>query len=262
MNYRSSVFFFSLLLFSLSLSGKDVPPPSNALVTDFAGVLSPGESAALERKLLAYNDSTSTQIAVVLDRSLEGDDLFDYSFRLAEAWGIGRRGKDNGVLLYVAFQERKIIFQTGYGAEGFLPDALAKRIIENVLAPAFRQQRYFEGLDGATDIVMQLGSGEYESEGADEATGGIPVFALLLIFLIIIIVLSSLFGGGGDDGGCFCGGRYDMDPPRRGRRGGGWVIFPGGGMGCGMGGGGGFGGGGFGGFGGGGFGGGGASGGW
>jgi uncharacterized protein len=259
---RANILIFLLALTAAAASpqlawAKDIPRPSSTLVTDYAGLLSAQERAALERKLVAYNDSTSTQIAIVIDRSLEGEDLFDYSYRLADAWGIGRKGKDNGLLIYIALEERKIIIQTGYGVEGFLPDAIAKRIISTVITPAFRQQQYYRGLHEATDIIMRLGAGEYAAQ--EEAMNPVTAFVILLILLIAVIVFFSLIGGGGSDGGYFGGGRYDMDrglPRRRG----GWIIIPGGGGFGGLGGGGG--GGGFGGFGGGGFGGGGASGGW
>ncbi len=254
---RLFLLLFVFSLFAGPLAGKEVPPASGTLVTDYARLLNPQERAALERKLVAYDDSTSTQIAVVIDQSLEGEEIFDYSLRLAEAWGIGRSGKDNGVLLYIAFADRKMYIQTGYGAEGFLPDAIAKRIIETIIIPAFRQERYYAGLDRATDIIMQLGSGEYVNDGGGEE--GIPVILVILLLLVVVVVLMSLFGGGGDDGGYFGGGRYDMDHGLPRRRGGTIIIPGGGGWG---GGGGGFGGGGFGGFGGGGFGGGGAGGSW
>lgn len=262
MNVRPRLLTVLFVIFiSFPLVGKEVPPPSNTLVTDYIGLLSPQEQAALESKLVAYDDSTSTQIAVVIEASLEGDDLFDYTIRLVEQWGIGQEGKDNGILLYIAFQDRKVIIQTGYGAEGFLPDALAKRIIENVIKPSFRNERYYAGLDRSTDIIMDLGSGEYTNEGGRRESEGIPLFAIIIILAVIVIVFYSLANDDDDDGGYWGGGRYDMDPRRKRRRGG-WIFLPGGGGSFGGGGGGGFGGGGFGGFGGGGFGGGGASGSW
>ena len=249
------------------------PPQPPRLVNDYTNTLKPTELEVLERKLVAYDDSTSTQIAIVIENSLHGDDIFDYSFRLAEKWGIGRAGKDNGVLIYIALQDRKLYIQTGYGAEGFLPDALAKRIIDQVIVPNFRKQRYFEGLDRATDIIMKLGSGEYTNDDLGEQDG-FPVAALvfIIVFSLIIIVISMAAQGGG----YYKGGKYDA--------GGGWMIFGPGGWwhedddddkhrrrrrrrsswwdSWNGGGGGGFGGGGFGGFGGGGFGGGGAGGSW
>lgn len=243
------------------LMAKEVPPAPNPpkLVNDFVGVLSSGEVQALEQKLVAYDDSTSTQIAIVIEETIDGDDVFEYSHRLATAWGIGRQGKNNGILIYVALADRKLWIQTGYGTEGFLPDAMAKRIIERIIAPNFRNQNYYNGLDEATGAIMQLGSGEYVNEDTGEG-GGFP-FAVLIILAIIFIVIVIIIGksGGGGGGGYNRGGRYNS--------GGGWIFFPptggggwsGGGGGSGWSGGG---GGGFGGFGGGGFGGGGAGGSW
>lgn len=244
--------FFGVFAFA-----KQVPAKSNRLVNDYVGLLSAGERNALEKKLVAYDDSTSTQIAIVIEESLEGDDLFDYTVRLAQEWGIGRDGKDNGLLVYVAMAERQIRIQTGYGVEGVLPDALARRIIDTQIVPAFRQKRYYDGLNRATSTVITIASGEYTNDNID-INGGIPIdLILLLIFIIIIFIIIANRNDDGDDGGYYRDGRYHG--PRR--RGGGTIWIPGGGGGF-PGGGGGFGGGGFGGFGGGGFGGGGAGGSW
>lgn len=256
-----------LLSFSFGLAQKNIPPKPNTLVNDYIGLLQNNERQALERKLVAYDDSTSIQIAVVIDNSLEGEAAFDYSYRLAEAWGIGSGETNNGILLYIAYQDRELFIQTGYGAEGFLPDALAKRIIENIIKPNFRNGAYYQGIDRATSTIMQLGSGEYR---ADElpGEGGIPAYVIIIGLFLLVIVVFSLLGNSddwGDGGGYYGGGRYDYDDYGRGRRhrrGGGWIVIPGGGGWSGGGGGGGFGGGGFGGFGGGGFGGGGAGGSW
>ncbi len=248
----------------LSSYAKQVPPKPNRLVVDYAGVLSRAEFQALERKLEAYNDSTSTQIAVVLDKSLEGENPFEYSYRIAEKWGIGQRGKDNGVLIYVAVEDHKIFIQTGSNVEGALPDAIVKRIIENVLVPKFRRGRFYQGLSRATTMIMGLLSGEFSMN-----TGGEPfpmeAFVFLFLFLIAVIAIVSYLvwrckktGNCGDDdgGGYYRGGTY------RSGRGGRWIIGGGSFGGGGFSGGGGFGGGGFGGFGGGGFSGGGAGGSW
>lgn len=260
-----SVWLLLALFSTIVLQAKEPPrrPVPPRLVNDYTGTLAPGEAAALEQKLVAYNDSSSTQIAIVMEQSTEGDDIFDYSLRLAEAWGVGRKGKDNGILIYIALQDRKLYIQTGYGAEGFLPDALAKRIIENVIKPAFREGRYYAGLNGATDIIMKLGSGEYTADQLQGGDEGFP-WASIVIIILLLFILSWIFQRRGphrnddddDDGGYWRGGRYDTRPR------GGWMVFPGGGGFGGGGGGFGGGGGGFGGFGGGGFGGGGAGGGW
>lgn len=268
---RIKITTFSLLCLFLTfaVSGQnEIPPRPNPprLVNDFANMLSPSEAAALERKLVAYNDSTSTQIAIVSIPTLNGADRFDYSIRLAKEWGIGQENNDNGILLFISLQDRYIGFQTGYGTEGFLPDAMAKRIIENIIKPAFRANRYYEGLDKATDIVMQLGSGEYEAEPTRRsAKGGRSMFVILIALFIMMAIISASQDRKDDDddeGGYWREGRYDKR--RRSGWGGGWIFLPGGGRS--HGGFGGFGGGnsggGFGGFGGGDFGGGGAWGEW
>lgn len=248
-----------------------VPATSDRLVNDGASMLSQRERQALENKLVGYDRETSTQIAVVTETSLRGGDEFERALCYFEAWGIGgSRENSNGVLIYVAEQDRKIRIMTGYGVEGFLPDAIARRIIDQIITPAFRQGRYYDGLNRAADAIIDYGRGEYTNEGGGSA-GDSNFFAMLIIIgflLLIIVVLGAISrhdDDDDDDGGYWREGRYD-DPDRRSHRRrrsrGGWIIMPGGGGGWSSGGGGGFGGGGFGGFGGGLTGGGGAGGGW
>jgi uncharacterized protein len=265
MNYPTTfrtvhkIFLTGLLVLAalLAQSQKEIPAPPNPprLVNDFAGMLSSGEVQQLENKLVAYNDSTSTQIAIVIEKSTEGEDIFDYSYRIAESWGVGGGENDNGVLIYVAQNDRNVRIQTGYGVEHFLPDVMAKRIIENIIVPYFKRGDYYGGLDRATDVMIQLGNGEYEGTGPGKKEFPVGLIILLIIFFVIIfIIIAKNSDSGGGYGG---GGRYERDR-------GGWIILgPGGGGGWNSGGGGGgFGGGGFGGFGGGSFGGGGAGGSW
>ncbi len=261
-SYRILLISILSLLYVAGLQSKEIPrrPNPPRLVNDYVQILAPVEREALEQKLVAYDDSTSTQIAIVIERSLEGEAIFDYSYELATSWGIGGP-EDNGLLIYVAVSDRKIFIQTGYGVEGFLPDAMIDRIIKNIIVPAFRENRYYKGLNEATDVIIQLGSGEYKNENPGQKGEGFPPLAALIIIVVLIIIIYSLFNNGGDGGGYYGGGRYD--DYHRGR-GGGWIFLPGGGFG-GSRGGGGFGGGssgGFGGFGGGDFGGGGAGGEW
>lgn len=271
--FRSIFTIFFLCFSFLAIGQKQTPPSTNALVNDFAGLMNRQEVAQLERKLRDYALETSTQIAIVTETSLEGEDPFEYSYRLAREWGIGGGEYNNGVLIFIAEQEREIRIQTGFGAEGFLPDALAKRVIENIISPAFRQGKYYDGLNRATSAIMDLGRGEYTGEGQQpdsrDAKGGVPAILVIAVLIFLIIVFSRMGNNDDDDdddGGYYRGGRYGQYPRRR-RRGGGWIFMPGPWIGGGgSGGGGGFGGlgggGGFGGFGGGDFGGGGAGGSW
>lgn len=273
------IILVTLLIGSMAqiLEAKQVPerPSPPQLVNDLAGMLSPQEQRALERKLVAYNDSTSTQIAVVIENSLEGDDIFSYTVQLAESWGIGQRGKDNGILVFVASGDRQLRILTGYGVEGFLPDAAAKRIVDAVIVPKFKEGRFYQGLNEGTNVIMKLGSGEYTADDMTRTreSEGIPPIVIFIFIIFIFFLISNMqqrrygsspYDDDDDDGGYYRGGRYDRMPRRTTRSGGGgWIFLPGGGGGgFGPSGGGGFDGGGFGGFGGGSFGGGGAGGSW
>jgi uncharacterized protein len=250
-----------LLLAQLVTQAQGIPPRPNPprLVNDLAGMLQPQQVAQLERKLVAYNDSTSSQIAVVTVPTLGNYDIAGYAQQLYESWGIGQKNNNNGVLILVAQQERKVRIQPGYGLEGAIPDALAKRIITNTITPAFKEDRYYEGLDRSTDQLIALAKGEYKadpatqsrpSRGREDSSGSGIGFWLIIAVLILFILLRNRGGGsGGRRNRGFGGG---MIPPIIfGDFSGGRGVFGGGG-----------GGGGFGGFGGGSSGGGGASGDW
>ena len=241
---------FALLWFATgnisAQNNKDLPPKPNPprLVNDFANVLSAGEIQQLESKLVAYNDSTSTQITIVILPSVD-DDIAEFGARLGDYWGIGRKQKDNGILITIAMQSHGVNIATGRGAEGAVPDVTAKRIIEDYISPNFKQQNYYQGLDKATTAIMQAMAGEFK--GSPPAAGNNKAyFILAIVFLILVFSVMSGNGKGGS-------GHYGST--------GFWpLLFMGGGSGSGGGFGGG--GGGFGGFGGGSFGGGGASGSW
>lgn len=265
MKLKLKILSLLLLTATVLVGQKQIPDRTTKAVNDFARMLAPSQVNSLENKLRQYQRETSTAIVIVTESSLEGDDAFDYSNRLAHGWGIGTADNDNGILIYVAKNDRKIQIQTGYGAEGFLPDAMAKRVIDNIISPAFRQGDFYKGLNDATSAIMEMGRGEYdapppEAGGKKKAKGGTPAIFIILVLIVLIIIFSRMGGGDGDDddGGYYRGGRYDEKRRRRRRGGGGWIFFPGGFGGGGFGGG----DGGFGGFGGGGFGGGGAGGDW
>ncbi len=256
------IIFFISSFFGNIFSKELLPKPKSAIV-DYTGILNRSQLDYLKRKLKTFNDTSSTAIVVVIDKSLEGEDIFDYSYRLASNWGIGSKGKDNGVLMYIAFNDRKIFIQSGSGLEGVLPDAVLKRIIQNVIRPAFKNNQYFKGINKSTDIIISLVSGEFTADDYVQNDDYIALLFLLVFLVIFAIIIYSIFkckksGDCNDGGGYYDGGRYNT-----GRRGG-WIIGGGGfgGSSGGFSGGGGFGGGGFGGFGGGGFSGGGAGGGW
>ena len=239
-------------VFSLSnLWAQTFPEKPNPprLVNDFANVLSGSEQATLERKLVAYDDSTSTQIAIVIIETLDGAEVGSYAAELGEKWGIGTKQNHNGVIILMAKKERKVTIRTGYGVEEKLGAIITKRIIDEDLIPNFKQGNFYEGFDAATDEMIARLSGMYVNNNPRSHREGIPPWVILLIIIIIVFILPIIFRGGGGGGGTTYGGR-------------GIRTWGGGGFGGFSGGGGSGSGGGFGGFGGGGFSGGGSSGSW
>jgi uncharacterized protein len=265
---RYLLFLFTLLV-SLNIAkgqNADIPDTTNPprLVTDFAGFLSSEEVNGLENKLLEYNNTSSTQIAVVIVKSLNGYEPSDFGTRIIEKWGIGQKGKDNGILLLVkpktADEDGKVAISTGYGVEHLVTDALARSIIDKEIIPAFKNGNNYRGIDNAVNTLISLTRGEftadqYMAQGKQKKSGK----GLLVIIIIIIIAIFSLFGNKG--GGSHMSSKGDLPfwilmgmMGSRGSRGSFGGFSGGGGFGGG--------GGGFGGFGGGSGGGGGASGSW
>lgn len=265
--FKKILLVFSLVL-TCSLSwAQEFPAKPTTLVTDYTNTLTESQKRILEMKLVAFDDSTSTQVAVVLIKSVGDYDINEYGTMLGRKWGIGQQGKNNGILVLVAIDDHKITIQTGYGAEGALPDAITNQIIQQDIKPHFKQGDYFGGLDLATDHIIKYTKGEYKADPnrkkkEKDNGGGSAGFIIIIVIVILIIVFKNRGGGGG---GQIIGRRGGANPfwwflagnmlGNSGRGGSDWGGFSGGG---GSGGG----GGGFGGFGGGSFGGGGSSGSW
>ena len=195
-NYCLSRFMYKIrILFSLLccllattlVKADDFPQRSNTLVTDYTNTLSPGEKQALEQKLVVFNDSTSTQVAVVVMGSVGGYDIAEYATRLYNQWGIGQKEKNNGVLILVSKEDRKVFIATGHGIEGVLPDALCKRIINNEIVPNFKNGNFYGGLDAATNSIMSIVKGEYSADYYMKRNKqGPPLLAILLILFIFL----------------------------------------------------------------------------
>jgi uncharacterized protein len=258
-----------LFVAMVAINAQDIParPDPPRLVNDFAGVLTPEEIQILESKLVTFNDSSSTQITVVIVKSLNGYEKSEFARLIGEQWGVGQKGKNNGAVMVVkpkyARDKGEVVIQTGYGLEGVIPDALAKRIVDNEMIPNFKTGNYFAGIDQATNTMISLAKGEYTADQYAKSKGKkSSLFALLIPLAILIIVLTMIRGGRGRGMSVgknvpFWTALFLLGSMGRGHSGS-WSDFSGGGGG-GFGGGG---GGGFGGFGGGSFGGGGAGGSW
>jgi uncharacterized protein len=245
----STLLLIAILAFGGRLNAANFPerPSPARLVNDFAKILSDADGQQLEAKLVAYDDSTSTQIAIVTLKDLAGMDISGYAIELAGKWEIGQKGKDNGILILVSMANpRGIFIATGYGIEQYVPDVIAKRIIEEHILPRFKNEDYYGGLEIGTSDLIELLSGTFKGFEKQKKSKGIPPLVILIIIIGIVIIISRFNKGGMNNRG------YTRTF--------GGPFF--GGLGAGGFGGGSSGGGGFGGFGGGGFGGGGAGGNW
>lgn len=254
MKWTKYTYTFLLLVLSTIALTQDIPPKPNPprLVNDYTGTLTADQQQALERKLVAFDDSTSTQISVVIVPTLNGEDVADYALELGRKWGIGGKENNNGVILLIAKKDRKLNISPGYGLEGALTDVTAKHIIDDVIVPSFKGEDYYRGIEEGTDVIIKAVTGKYKAP-ANYRKKNRPFGIGKIIILIIIIIIFSAFGSRGG-GGSFMS--------RRGTRGISGPILWGSFLGGGSSGGGGSSSGGFGGFGGGSFGGGGASGSW
>jgi uncharacterized protein len=259
---KKSILLFLLVLFAGAGFAQEFPAKPNKLVNDYTGTLSAAQVQQLEDKLVAFDDSTSIQIAIAMVKSVGDYDINEYTLELGRKWGVGTK-KNTGIMIVVGLGDRKISMQTGYGLEGALPDVYTKRIIENDIKPYFKAGDYYGGLSSGTDAIISYTKGEYKNDKPKnvvrDKTSAIPI----IIIIVVIIILIIRKGGKGGGGSQVIGGRGGSNAlfwgmllgSMGGGRSGGSGF--GGGFGGGSGGGGGFGG-----FGGGSFGGGGSSGSW
>jgi uncharacterized protein len=256
-----SIFGMLLLLLSAfnSFSQDDIPdapnPPKlyNNLSIEFPNFLDAEESEKLEKRLVAFADSTSNQIVVIVVDDIGGYEPWEFATRVGDKWKVGQEKEDNGIVLLIkptgGKGERKTFIAVGQGLEGAIPDATSKQIVDHEILPNFKKEKYFEGIVAAVEILEDLSKGEYNSKAYAEKVKKSERFSkvLMVIIAIVVIAIVLIFGkrGGGFGDGITMGGSraFYYGNSRRGGWGGGSS-------------------GGFGGFGGGGFGGGGSGGSW
>ncbi|HEX9160883.1 MAG TPA: TPM domain-containing protein [Thermoanaerobaculia bacterium] len=260
MRWRAATVFVIAVLVAAAAFALDIPPAPAQWVTDKAGILTPDQVDALNRKLSDFEQQSGAQFIVYIFPSLEGESVEDFTIRCAQKWKVGQKKYDNGLILFVFVKERKIRVEVGYGLEGSVTDAYSSRVIRDYIAPHFQQGDWAGGLNAGVDALMaKIRGGEapvppMQRRSAPQSSGGntsvgcsiLPII-IILVFLFFLLPLLTRRRAG--CGGCF----WPMLFMGAGRG----MTFGGGGFS----GGGGFGGGGFSG-GGGSFGGGGATGGW
>ena len=173
-------------------------------VNDFAGILSPDQKESLEQICRRVRESTGAQLAVVVLKSLEGGQVDDFAVRLFKQWGIGQKDEQNGVLLLVAIDDRKARIEVGYGLEPILPDALAGRILNDQLFPAFKQQQYAEGLTAAIERMAQIiEKNEPAPADAGQPDAEVSTFAIVGMLSLFVAIGSFILGAGlGRRSGC------------------------------------------------------------
>ncbi|WP_413511340.1 TPM domain-containing protein [Myroides odoratus] len=200
------VFAFILLCSQVNYAQFDIPAkPSTGQQTavyDYAKILTSQQSKALEQKLIQYSDTTSTQIVVVTIPSLNGESIGTLGPKWGHEWGIGQKGKDNGVLILMAAQERQIGIYPGYGVEVQITAGQGGELIRNRIIPAFKKGDYYAGLNEGVDGIMEMLAGTYQADkdarmDGDNETGGL--FCLLAI--IALIVGTIFFSKGKNNGG-------------------------------------------------------------
>jgi uncharacterized protein len=243
-------FLFFIIVVSIQLFGNSLsfsqknddknlsenPTQLRQYVTDETNTLTPSQLSSLNSKLQKEDKATTNQIIVYMISSLNGESLEDVSIRLAEKNKIGKKERNNGLLMLVVKDDRKIRIEVGYGLEGVMTDALSSSIIRNVMTPSFKAGNYYEGIDKGVDAVISAIKGEYTADknslGSEQTCCfGIPIFIIIIFgfifFFIFMSVIRSIFGRG-----------RSVYTGRRGWNNGGWGGFGGGSWGGGGGGGG------------------------
>lgn len=215
---RRNIFLVAAILLFTSLSFAQVPKPQSPprLVNDFASVFSSSQRQSLENELVKFSEETSNQIAIVTMDDLGGMEASQMAYSIGEQWGVGDSRFNNGIVILIKPKRGNsygdLYIEVGYGLEGAIPDAIAKRIVENEMIPQFREDNYYQGVVNALNILMPLAKGEYSYEdysGDDE----IPIgFIVLFIVIFLILILSSKnnnnknIGSGGSKSSSFLNG--------------------------------------------------------
>lgn len=183
---RGSALFASLVTAAgIAVAAYEVPV-NDGFVTDTAKLLTTAEEALLEDKLLQYDRATSNQVAILTIPSLSGADISQIAVDVGRKWGVGTKENNNGILMVIAYADRTVNISTGYGLEGAVPDLVTKGIIDTDIIPAFREGKFYAGIDAAVDSLQKHIGGEYTAERYDteDSSGAFP-FIIFIVFLFL-----------------------------------------------------------------------------
>ena len=161
-------------------------------MSDYAGILAPDDRARLDARIAEREQATGAQVVVAIFPSLDGENLEDFSIRLAERWRVGQKGLDNGAIVLVFFKDRKVRIEVGYGLEGAIPDAVAGQIIRDTVAPAFRERRYAAGLEAAVNAIFARVDATPVAARARPRGSPVGSSQLVLLFVVVVIAMMAL----------------------------------------------------------------------
>lgn len=187
-----------------SVLAKDVPRPVGH-VTDLAGMLTRQEISSLENKLKNYENTSSNEVAILIIESLEGEILESYSIKVAQKWGIGQKDKNNGVLLLISKNDRKMRLEIGYGLEGVLTDAMSGRIIDGTITPRFKDGDFYGGISDGVEMIIKVCEGEFTAEDLANETKFMVVFFISIVIVFLISLIGAFNSGAGAITGGFLG---------------------------------------------------------
>ncbi|MFZ6779659.1 TPM domain-containing protein [Undibacterium sp. Ji83W] len=192
-------FFTWMLLFALGVHAQIAVPPIQTRVTDQTATLSPEQKTTLEQSLQSFESKKGSQLAVLIVPTTAPESIEQYALRVAEQWKLGRKKVDDGVILLIAKNDHAMRIEVGYGLEGALNDAIAKRIIAETMTPYFKQGDYYAGIKAGTDQIMRVIDGEplpAQTQGRSIDAGGFQQYAPILFVLALVVggVLRAIFG--------------------------------------------------------------------
>jgi uncharacterized protein len=187
--FLSALVVCVVLVFGVAgLGAETLPPPPAAYFNDYASLVSASDAQRLDAKLRRFAEETSTQVVVAVFKSLPSASLEDFTIRVAQSWRVGRKDWDNGAILFVFVDDRKMRIETGYGLEGALPDQLAARILDQEVRPRFRADDWAGGLEAGIDGILAATRGEYKAPEPKKAAG-VPLVAILIILFFVVLLL-------------------------------------------------------------------------
>ncbi len=192
LNFWPAIIALLLAFGQLDLSSALEVPPLRGRVNDLAGLLSSDRARGLEEKLAQFEQDSGHQIAVLTLPSLEGDSLEDFSIRVADQWKIGQKGFDNGAILLIVRDDRKLRIEVGYGLEGVVPDAIASRIIREVILPHFRANDYAGGIEAGVDALFTVARGEKLPAIPSQKSQSPGIGSTVLLFLFLLLAFLGM----------------------------------------------------------------------